>query len=305
MHAGVRSLHLPAAVAAADAFTHPACRLRAPSSRGSPRRGRCPRPRVCLAMFAALPVSSNSFPGTPGRSNRHSPRCNSFHWGPQPGAHTLLRCFTREMFRCRVRPVSRLLPRSPVGVAPASWNLGTGALVDTLSAAALLWLSPAGTPGTAPAHGVLNPRDLSGDRGSSWIVGCVAAIIPSDILGSLGARTAPVRVMRVAGSPFRKAPCRRVACPAPNPCGGNVFERLAGGNRSGHRSLVPGFRRRRAARAGASSVPNRCTAPPPSAGGFRGPFPSGDSRYLVDSASSHMLVSKIKPCMSKYKQLVR
>ena len=28
-------------------------------------------------------------------------------------------------------------------------------------------------------------------------------------------------------------------------------------------------------------------------------------RYLVDSASSHMLVSKIKPCMSKYKQLYR
>ena len=26
-------------------------------------------------------------------------------------------------------------------------------------------------------------------------------------------------------------------------------------------------------------------------------------RYLVDSASSHMLVSKIKPCMSKYKQV--
>ena len=25
--------------------------------------------------------------------------------------------------------------------------------------------------------------------------------------------------------------------------------------------------------------------------------------YLVDSASSHMLVSKIKPCKSKYKQL--
>jgi hypothetical protein len=24
--------------------------------------------------------------------------------------------------------------------------------------------------------------------------------------------------------------------------------------------------------------------------------------YLVDPASSHMLVSKIKPCMSKYKQ---
>ena len=29
----------------------------------------------------------------------------------------------------------------------------------------------------------------------------------------------------------------------------------------------------------------------------------GFSDYLVDPASSHMLVSKIKPCMSKYKQL--
>ena len=27
--------------------------------------------------------------------------------------------------------------------------------------------------------------------------------------------------------------------------------------------------------------------------------------YLVDSASSHMLVSKIKPCMSKYKQSIQ
>ena len=26
--------------------------------------------------------------------------------------------------------------------------------------------------------------------------------------------------------------------------------------------------------------------------------------YLVDSASSHMLVSKIKPCMSKYKHVI-
>ncbi len=28
-----------------------------------------------------------------------------------------------------------------------------------------------------------------------------------------------------------------------------------------------------------------------------------NDRYLVDSASSHMLVPKIKPCMSKYKRL--
>ena len=31
--------------------------------------------------------------------------------------------------------------------------------------------------------------------------------------------------------------------------------------------------------------------------------PLAHDSYLVDSASSHMLVSKIKPCMSKYKQL--
>ena len=30
---------------------------------------------------------------------------------------------------------------------------------------------------------------------------------------------------------------------------------------------------------------------------------SAESSYLVDPASSHMLVSKIKPCMSKYKQI--
>ena len=30
---------------------------------------------------------------------------------------------------------------------------------------------------------------------------------------------------------------------------------------------------------------------------------SEESSYLVDPASSHMLVSKIKPCMSKYKQV--
>ena len=30
-----------------------------------------------------------------------------------------------------------------------------------------------------------------------------------------------------------------------------------------------------------------------------------DSSYLVDPASSHMLVSKIKPCMSKYKHFIQ
>ena len=48
-------------------------------------------------------------------------------------------------------------------------------------------------------------------------------------------------------------------------------------------------------------------------GGFRAPgrrvtprsgLRPGGTRYLVDSASSHMLVSKIKPCMSKYKHSI-
>ena len=33
------------------------------------------------------------------------------------------------------------------------------------------------------------------------------------------------------------------------------------------------------------------------------PISPVDGSYLVDPASSHMLVSKIKPCMSKYKRL--
>ena len=45
------------------------------------------------------------------------------------------------------------------------------------------------------------------------------------------------------------------------------------------------------------SAPPGVSGAPPS----REAAPVQDS-YLVDSASSHMLVSKIKPCMSKYKQ---
>ena len=34
-------------------------------------------------------------------------------------------------------------------------------------------------------------------------------------------------------------------------------------------------------------------------------WPNVQDSYLVDPASSHMLVSKIKPCMSKYKQFIQ
>jgi hypothetical protein len=44
-----------------------------------------------------------------------------------------------------------------------------------------------------------------------------------------------------------------------------------------------------------SSVPGGLLSP----GGLNGIF-DPNSDYLVDPASSHMLVSKIKPCMSKY-----
>ncbi len=63
---------------------------------------------------------------------------------------------------------------------------------------------------------------------------------------------------------------------------------------------------------GFGSCPDLLTKPDPSslrvAGGpssFGAGWPPGQDSYLVDSASSHMLVSKIKPCMSKYKQSIR
>ena len=38
--------------------------------------------------------------------------------------------------------------------------------------------------------------------------------------------------------------------------------------------------------------------------GVAGRSMQSEDSYLVDPASSHMLVSKIKPCMSKYKHLI-
>ena len=53
-------------------------------------------------------------------------------------------------------------------------------------------------------------------------------------------------------------------------------------------------------------IPTIATTPTPPRGGSASgvnPPEAFEDSYLVDSASSHMLVSKIKPCMSKYKQL--
>jgi hypothetical protein len=98
----------------------------------------------------------------------------------------------------------------------------------------------------------------------------------------------------------------------PGPCGGPVPGGLSGGNRMAgrHRRGTP---RRRPGRvlAHPNLIDDLC---PSLAGGVHAParapgpcgrgVPGAKGSYLVDSASSHMLVSKIKPCMSKYKQLV-
>ena len=51
---------------------------------------------------------------------------------------------------------------------------------------------------------------------------------------------------------------------------------------------------------GPNGVEGGCGSPSPPSGD--GPPPAFDGGYLVDPASSHMLVSKTKPCMSKYKR---
>ena len=51
---------------------------------------------------------------------------------------------------------------------------------------------------------------------------------------------------------------------------------------------------------GPNGVEGGCGSPSPPSGD--GPPPAFDGCYLVDPASSHMLVSKTKPCMSKYKR---
>ena len=81
------------------------------------------------------------------------------------------------------------------------------------------------------------------------------------------------------------------------------------GNSEGESGWGPWPRRRKPARRVLRRVRRPVRRPgqpvtkslPPCKGGLAGP--RRHDSYLVDSASSHMLVSKIKPCMSKYKQL--
>ncbi len=88
-------------------------------------------------------------------------------------------------------------------------------------------------------------------------------------------------------------------------CGGPLCGELSGGKWTGGRSCEP---------SSSIDLPSvlstqsdntalvGCLGALLSAATLRGSY--GQDSYLVDSASSHMLVSKIKPCMSKYKQSI-
>jgi hypothetical protein len=85
-------------------------------------------------------------------------------------------------------------------------------------------------------------------------------------------------------------------------CGGRPLGKLSGGNRMAGRpcrSIAPGTRP-----VGGYGPPQDIALP--RSRGVSSRYCRGvQDSYLVDSASSHMLVSKIKPCMSKYKQSIR
>jgi hypothetical protein len=100
-----------------------------------------------------------------------------------------------------------------------------------------------------------------------------------------------------AGSTSRWAPvfqARRFGCRGPRA----TARALGCGTRRGHGGAFPPLLPDR------SVVPRYARRPSPSRPvGFRGARAGGGVAkecYLVDPASSHMLVSKIKPCMCKY-----
>jgi hypothetical protein len=99
--------------------------------------------------------------------------------------------------------------------------------------------------------------------------------------------------LRVSGRVRVRQPIAAVRETVPSSDRWQLAETVAQGGAAWSRGALPGLRVRRASKR--ASLRSGRT-------GSAAPLPC-DNNYLVDPASSHMLVSKIKPCMSKYKHL--
>jgi hypothetical protein len=108
-------------------------------------------------------------------------------------------------------------------------------------------------------------------------------------------RAASVRLRLEQYVPAPKRPSRGVE----GACRGPRSGKFSGGNRDGPGGTAGTPAPPSPGRVRLAPRPRYIPAPPPPPG-VAGPRLALRS-YLVDSASSHMLVSKIKPCMSKYK----
>ena len=170
--------------------------------------------------------------------------------------------------------------------------------------APLRFAGGAAGPGTGPPRRALNgeargvPGGAQGPCAAGGFGGRLAAgHSPAEPSGAPGA---PGGDARGSEAPRGRAAGRRLP-----PGGGLAAACGARGSSEGAHGCPPPRAALGAARRGAGAgasrgarrpreTTERRTLPPERA------WPHGG--YLVDSASSHMLVSKIKPCMSKYKQ---
>ena len=160
------------------------------------------------------------------------------------------------------------------------------------------------------ARGPFGPRH----RWSLWIVGRWPSL-KLRFLGGATPREPPFVGVSAESGPSTRGPyaaaCQRLrGRPGGIPACGPALRGLVGA--IGWSSTSPLVRRgSRCGRALRAPLPDFTLCP----FGGRGPLSDpvlrrmGDagcpiSCYLVDSASSHMLVSKIKPCMSKYKHFI-
>jgi hypothetical protein len=182
------------------------------------------------------------------------------------------------------------------------------------------WLKHAREPhiraGVTEARGPFGPRH----RWSLWIVGRWPVLIPR-FPGGAAPREPPFAGVSAGSGPPTRGPYA-AARQRPRGRSGGITcvrtgseglqwgqldgrmssSRYAGGAAAAGRSFAPsGFILRTFCPFGGFGPDGRHLR---FGGGCHRRCPAG-TRYLVDSASSHMLVSKIKPCMSKYKQSIR